>query len=206
MRVDDSSDESLKIAFDFDGVLADDESEAVMHRTKDLDKFHAHETEKIREPHNPGPLKEFLVRISAIQAIEEARKAGDLNYKNRLQVSIVTARNAPSHERALKTLKGWGVNAHDAFFLGGVEKRLVLEVLRPHIFFDDQTDHLKTASQVVPCVHVPFGIKNVPEKIKANIEAEIEAKEIISNVKVAAETAQVESDGKLLAPDAGKVE
>jgi 5'-nucleotidase len=114
------------------------------------------------QSHNPGPLKEFLVRVSRIQSLEDARKLSDPNYQNRLRVSIVTARNAPSHERALKTLKGWGVNANDAFFLGGIEKGLVLTVLRPHIFFDDQTGHLESTSLVAPSVHIPFGIKNMP--------------------------------------------
>ncbi|WP_251975717.1 5'-nucleotidase [Salinicola avicenniae] len=77
-----------------------------------------------------------------------------------MRVSIVTARNAPSHERAINTLKSWGVMANDAFFLGGVEKKLVLDVLQPHIFFDDQSGHLATASEVAPSVHIPFGITN----------------------------------------------
>lgn len=50
--------------------------------------------------------------------------------------------------------------ANDAFFLGGVEKKLVLNVMRPHIFFDDQSGHLASASEVAPSVHVPFGIAN----------------------------------------------
>ena len=158
--VDDISDDSLRIAFDFDGVLADDESETIMHNTNDLVQFHSHEKTNVMLPHNPGPLKEFLVRVSKIQSLEDQKKLSNPDYKNRLRVSIVTARNAPSHERALKTLKNWGVNANDAFFLGGVEKGLVLGVLRPHIFFDDQSVHLDSASSVVPSVHIPFGIKN----------------------------------------------
>lgn len=86
--------------------------------------------------------------------------AYDPSYENRFRVSIVTARNAPSHERALNTLKSWGVMANDAFFLGGIEKRKVLGVLRPHIFFDDQSGHLRSASTVVPSVHIPFGVTN----------------------------------------------
>jgi 5'-nucleotidase len=160
--VDDPSDDTLRIAFDFDGVLADDESEAVMHTTQDLAKFHAYETKNVMQPHNPGPLQEFLLRVSHIQSLEDAKKLSEPTYQNRLRVSIVTARNAPSHERALKTLKGWGVNANDAFFLGGIEKGLVLSVLRPHIFFDDQTGHLESTSLVAPSVHIPFGIKNMP--------------------------------------------
>lgn len=161
--VDDDDDDSLRIAFDFDGVLADDESETVMHTTQDVTQFHAHETKHVMQPHNPGPLKEFLVRVSKIQLIEEQKKVSDPDYKNRLRVSIVTARNAPSHERAINTLKSWGVMANDAFFLGGIEKGKVLSVLRPHIFFDDQSGHLASTSTVAPSVHIPFGIKNIQE-------------------------------------------
>lgn len=159
--VDDEEDDSLRIAFDFDGVLADDESEMVLHHAESLVQFHEYETENVMQPHNPGPLQQFLIRISKIQRIEEAKKRTEPGYVNHLRVSIVTARNAPSHERALNTLKSWGVMANDAFFLGGVEKASVLSVLRPHIFFDDQSGHIALASSVVPSVHIPFGIKNV---------------------------------------------
>ncbi|MHC6225912.1 5'-nucleotidase [Pseudomonas sp. X10] len=156
---DDEDDASLRIAFDFDGVLAGDESESVMQRDG-LDSFHAHEVLNVTQPHNPGPLKEFFVRLARIQAAEEEYKASHPGYENRIRVSIVTARNAPSHERALNTLKSWGVMANDAFFLGGIEKRRVLQVLKPHIFFDDQSAHLKSTSTVVPSVHIPFGVTN----------------------------------------------
>ncbi|MBA6383815.1 5'-nucleotidase [Colwellia sp. BRX10-6] len=156
----DEDDDDLRIAFDFDGVLADDESETVMHNTKDVNKFHDHETTNVLQPHNPGPLKEFLVKVSSIQKLEEKRKLSNPEYINRLRVSIVTARNAPSHERALNTLRDWGVMANDAFFLGGVDKGLILGVLKPHIFFDDQSGHLDSTSPVAPSVHIPFGIKN----------------------------------------------
>jgi 5'-nucleotidase len=156
---DDENDGMLRIAFDFDGVLAGDESESVM-QTSGLTEFHAHEVLNVMQPHNPGPLKEFLVRISKIQSVEEDHKRKNPDYQNRLRVSIVTARNAPSHERALKTLESWGVHANDAFFLGGIEKGKVLAVLKPHIFFDDQPAHLKSASAVAPSVHIPFGVAN----------------------------------------------
>lgn len=156
---DDEEDRTLRIAFDFDGVLAGDESESVMQQAG-LNAFHDHELKNVMQPHNPGPLKEFLVRIAKIQSAEEAHKKQNPDYENRIRVSIVTARNAPSHERALKTLKSWGVMANDAFFLGGIEKGRVLSVLKPHIFFDDQSGHLKSTSAVAPSVHIPFGITN----------------------------------------------
>ncbi|WP_407309798.1 5'-nucleotidase [Pseudomonas sp. nanlin1] len=158
---DDDEDRTLRIAFDFDGVLAGDESESVM-QAEGLREFHAHEVKNVMQPHNPGPLKEFMVRMARIQAAEEQHKVLHPDYENRLRVSIVTARNAPSHERAMNTLKSWGVMANDAFFLGGIDKGRVLAVLKPHIFFDDQPGHLKSASAVAPSVHVPFGIINQP--------------------------------------------
>lgn len=161
-KIDDPDDDTLRIAFDFDGVLADDASEVVMQQGN-LAQFHDHETANVMEPLGDGPLKAFLVRVSRIQRAEEERRRENPSYKNRLRVSIVTARNAPSHERAINTLKSWGVLANDAFFLGGVEKKLVLDVLKPHIFFDDQSGHLLAASEVAPSVHIPFGITNRPK-------------------------------------------
>lgn len=157
--IDDENDHELRIAFDFDGVLADDESESVM-QSLNLESFHDHEVKNLMQPHNPGPLKEFLIRIAKIQAAEEAKRRSQPGYVNRLRVSLVTARSAPSHERAINTLKSWGVMPNDAFFLGGIEKLKVLEVMKPHIFFDDQSGHLVKAATVVPSVHIPFGVTN----------------------------------------------
>lgn len=159
---DDETDKNLRIAFDFDGVLASDESESVMQHAG-LAEFQEYEIKNVMQPHHPGPLKELLVRISKIQIVEEQYKTTHLEYENRIRVSIVTARNAPAHERALNTLKSWGVMVNDAFFLGGIEKSKVLGVLKPHIFFDDQSRHLSSASVLVPSVHIPFGVTNTPK-------------------------------------------
>ncbi|KHK51930.1 5'-nucleotidase [Ralstonia sp. A12] len=158
LSADTESDE-LRIAFDFDGVIADDAAEAVFH-AGELDAFHRHEQQHIHVPHNPGPLAPFLKKLAVIQAIESERREKDVSYRRKLSVSIVTARNAPAHERVVNTMRHWGISVNEAFFLGGVEKRLVLEVLQPHIFFDDQRLHLESAARTLPCVHIPFGIRN----------------------------------------------
>ncbi|NKZ10758.1 5'-nucleotidase [Mycolicibacterium septicum DSM 44393] len=160
--VDDPGDAQVRIAFDFDGVLADDQSEQVM-QGEGLDAFRQHEVENLVTPHSPGLLQEFLLKVHAIQKREEQRKKTDPNYKNRLRISLVTARDAPAHKRAVLTLKEWGVIVNDAFFLGGVAKGKILEVLRPHIFFDDQRGHLEDTSKYSPAVHIPFGRLNQDE-------------------------------------------
>ena len=61
-----------------------------------------------------------------------------------MRISIVTARNAPAHKRVITSLRAWGIDTvNEAFFLGGIEKRKVLEILQPHIFFDDQVTHVE---------------------------------------------------------------
>lgn len=157
--VDDPDDMDLRIAFDFDGVLADDQSEQVF-QTEDLKAFQDHEIANVATPHDPGPLRDFLANINRIQRLEEERKRGDANYRARVHVSILTARNAPAHERAILSLKSWGVTVNDAFFLGGIDKGVITEVLKPHIFFDDQESHLKATSRTTPSVHIPFGVVN----------------------------------------------
>jgi 5'-nucleotidase len=155
---DDDTDE-LRIAFDFDGVLADDESEQVM-QERGLQDFHQHEVANVVTPLTPGPLRDFLAGINKIQRREAERRLVDGGYAHRVRVSIVTARSAPAHERAVASLRAWGVTVNDAFFLGGIDKGAVMKVLRPHIFFDDQKAHLRSTAQSVPSVHVPFGVVN----------------------------------------------
>lgn len=158
---DDESDEELRVAFDFDGVIADDESETVFKRNNDVGEFHAHETKHVARPHQPGPLADLFQKLAVMQKMEERRQRRDPAYRKILRIAIITARSAPSHERVVTTLKSWGVAADETFFLGGMEKSRVLEVFKPHIFFDDQISHLKSVGGTIPMVHVPFGVANV---------------------------------------------
>ncbi len=158
---DDEDDLELRVAFDFDGVLADDESETVFKRNNDLDEFHAHERLHVARPHQPGPLADLFRKLAMMQRLEDRAQRRDPGYRKIVRIAIITARNAPSHERVVTTLKSWGVSADETFFLGGMEKARVLSVFRPHIFFDDQLTHLKAApGGTIPMVHVPFGIAN----------------------------------------------
>ncbi|MFF3066086.1 5'-nucleotidase [Oerskovia sp. NPDC057915] len=149
----------LRVAFDFDGVLADDSAERIF-QSDGLEQFHQYESARKVTEHHAGPILPFLRALSTIQRREDERVAEDPTYRPRVRVSIVTARSAPSHERAVNTLRSWGVTVNDAFFLGGADKGRVLRVLRPHIFFDDQRGHLDPVAREVASVLVPYGVTN----------------------------------------------
>ncbi|MCT9009236.1 5'-nucleotidase [Streptomyces rhizosphaerihabitans] len=160
---DESDDQDLRIAFDFDGVLADDAAERV-YQAGGIEDFRFHEAANAATPHDPGPLRDFLAGVNRLQRREEEQRAEDANYKIRVHVSLVTARNAPAHERPVRSLKNWGVAVNDAFFLGGIDKSTIMEVLKPHIFFDDQVGHLTGTARSTPSVHIPFGKINEPDR------------------------------------------
>ena len=144
----DDGDTDLRIAFDFDGVLADDSAERVF-QTGGLDKYQENESALAEVP---------LEKINRIQGLEDTKSVDDpQGYRRRVRVAVVTARSAPAHERAINSIRQWGLRVNDAFFLGGLPKGPMLEVLQPHIFFDDQRRHVEGASLSTPSVHIPFG-------------------------------------------------
>lgn len=158
--VTDDGDTDLRIAFDFDGVLADDSAERVF-QSEGLDGYQESESALAEVPLDRGPMADFLEKINRIQGIEESKRLDDPSgYRRRVHVAVVTARSAPAHERAINSIRQWGLSVNDAFFLGGLPKGPMLEVLQPHIFFDDQRRHVEGASLSTPSVHIPFGAIN----------------------------------------------
>lgn len=152
-------DQEFRIAFDFDGVIANDDSEKI-YQKEGIDSYHQHEYQYRKIAHKPGPLKGFLQKLSKIQQMELDFATHTPSYTPKIRISVVTARNAPSHERAINTLRDWGIMVNEAFFLGGIDKSRVLQVINPHIFFDDQESHLINACHITPSVLVPFGKLN----------------------------------------------
>lgn len=147
----------LRIAFDFDGVLADDSAERVF-QSEGLEEYQDSESALADVPLSRGPMADFLEKINRIQGIEDARCVSEpQGYQRRVRVAVVTARSAPAHERAINSIREWGLRVNDAFFLGGLPKGPILEALQPHIFFDDQRRHVEGTSRSTPSVHIPFG-------------------------------------------------
>ena len=66
-------------------------------------------------------------------------------------------------KRLVTTLRSWGIEIDETFFLGGMDKNRILSEFKPHLFFDDQIGHAGLAAGAIPSVHVPFGITNQPK-------------------------------------------
>ncbi|ARU58034.1 5'-nucleotidase [Oleiphilus messinensis] len=171
--MDDIVDAELRIAFDFDGVIAGDDAEKVY--KGGLAGFHQFETARADIPHNPGPLADLFQKLAVIQKLEDQAVEKSPEYQRIIRTAIVTARSAPAHERVITTLEHWGVSANEVFFLGGMKKARILDILKPHIFFDDQQTHLTSSAGNIPMVHVPFGVTNqITKKAELSIAEETE--------------------------------
>lgn len=152
-------DGEIRLSFDFDGILGDTTSEAVFQKGG-LPAFNENEKKNSTTPLNPGPLLPFVESLIEIQQTEHDYMAEYSDYRQRLYVSIVTARGIPSDERVMNTVEQWGLSVDDAFFLCGHDKTPILEALHPHLFLDDQWRHVSKAKDIAPAVHVPFGVMN----------------------------------------------
>ena len=140
--------EQIRIAFDGDAVLFSDEAERIF-QEKGLAAFVENEQKKALQQLPAGPFARFLKTISDLQNHMDSTQSP-------IRTALVTARNAPAHERVIRTLRAWDVRIDEAFFLGGITKKDVLKAFAPHIFFDDQKVHADVASQVVPSAQVPW--------------------------------------------------
>ena len=151
VRARDTFPNEVRIAFDGDAVLFSDEAEQVFQRDG-LPAFQQHESDKAVLPLPDGPFKPLLIALHRLQ------QAGTPNM--RLRTALVTARSAPAHERAIRTLMNWNIEVDEAMFLGGLPKGEFLREFEPDFFFDDQTGHVDSAARHVPAGHVASGISN----------------------------------------------
>ncbi len=141
----------VRIAFDGDAVLFSDEAELV-YQKEGLNAFQQHEMDKVRLPLPDGPFKPLLVALHRMQQAEIPHM--------RIRTALVTARSAPAHERAIRTLMDWNIEVDEAMFLGGLDKGEFLREFEPDFFFDDQTGHIESAARHVPSGHVASGVRN----------------------------------------------
>ncbi|AKQ33607.1 5'-nucleotidase [Candidatus Coxiella mudrowiae] len=142
----------LRIAFDGDAVLFSDEAERI-YQQAGLSAFTINEKKAANNPLPGGPFKGFLEALQRLQSQFPADQCP-------IRTALVTARQAPAHERVIKTLRAWNIRIDEALFIGGLEKSNFLRSFGADIFFDDQKGHCQSAAEHVATGHVPNGISN----------------------------------------------
>ena len=140
-----------------DAVLFGAEAERI-YQHSGIEAFQEHERSHANDPLPKGPFANFLTTLSNIQTMFPNRE------ETPIRTALVTSRNAPAHERAVKTLRAWNVRIDEAFFLGGVSKKEILDKFGAHIFFDDQRTHTDPAAEVVASAVVPYREGDDPSK------------------------------------------
>lgn len=141
--------DEVRFAFDGDAVVFSAESDLI-YKENGLKAFLEHETMNARNPMLQGPFGKFLKKLSELRQMHMTSPG-----VSKVRIGIVTARNAPAHERVIQTLRVWGTPADEAHFVGPNQKWPILQAMGAHIFFDDQEKHVLGAAAVVPSGHVP---------------------------------------------------
>ncbi len=135
----------IRVAFDGDAVIFDGASEAI-YKSRGFSAFMENEESLARQPMAEGPHGRFL------RGLQRIRRA----LPGAVKVALVTARGAPAHERALRTLRAWDIGVDEALFLQGLPKAPFLRAFGADVFFDDQEHHLVPAALHVPSGRVPI--------------------------------------------------
>jgi 5'-nucleotidase len=149
--------QKIKIAFDGDAVIFSSESEKI-YQTQGLEAFLENEKKNALKPLPEGPFAPLLKALARAQSEFTAFNAP-------IRTALITARNSPAHERVVRTLAEWGVRVDEVHFLGGVDKREIVEAFGADIYFDDQDVHCTPASEVVPTAIVPYRDKDGMAKV-----------------------------------------
>lgn len=137
----------LRIAFDGDAVLFSNESERI-YQESGIEAFTENERRDANKPLSAGPFKGFLMALQNLQQHFPQKTCP-------IHTALVTARQAPAHERVIRSLREWNIRIDEALFLGGLSKSEFLKAFHADIFFDDQMLHCESASKHISTAHVP---------------------------------------------------
>jgi 5'-nucleotidase len=152
VHASDAHPNEVRIAFDGDAVLFSDEAERI-YQAQGLAGVSASRDRKSRACRCPTARSNRCWRPCT-------GCKGPAPPHMRIRTALVTARSAPAHERAIRTLMSWNIEVDEAMFLGGLAKGEFLREFEPDFFFDDQTGHIESAARHVPAGHVASGVRN----------------------------------------------
>lgn len=124
----------VRILLDGDAVLFDPGSQQI-YENQGLAAFVANEARHADTSLTPGPRASFF---AAVGRINRTFPAGE----RPIRLSLLTGRNSVAHERIVAVLDEHGVGLSETVLVGGLDKSAIIDILRPHIHFDEHTRHL----------------------------------------------------------------
>ena len=149
---DANASEELRIAFDGDAVVFSDQAERVFQEAG-AEAFGESEAAAADELLAGGPFKAFLGGLHALQREFPQDRCP-------IRTALITAREAPAHERVIKTLRAWDIRLDESLFLGGRDKAAFLRAFGADVFFDDRRENCEGAQAHTAAGHVPHGVVN----------------------------------------------
>lgn len=142
--------DDVHFALDGDSVIFDSASDRIFEE-QGLEAFETHERANALVAMRPGPFGSVF-----LQKLVKLRQAClQQDGKSRVRITLVTARNAPAQERAVRTLRAWNALFDEAHFLGCRAKAPFLAAAGAHIFFDDRQTNVEEAEGIVTAGLVP---------------------------------------------------
>lgn len=152
-------DEAVRLAFDLDSVVFDDEADKVF-RAKGLPGFYDHEREKAHIPLDGGPFRQVLEKLLKLQRLLAERNP---EMPKQLFVGYVTARIGDARQRAMTTLQNWNMQFDYQGHTGDDPKGPRLREFRATFFWDDTGRHVESAVEHgIPAAHVAIGAGGIP--------------------------------------------
>ena len=145
---------TLQVAFDFDGVLADDLSE-IRFKSEGLEAFHAYEDLARQSPMGPGPAAPLALAMGALRDQLLALRASGVKIPVDIRIAVVTARGGVAIDRLFCTLEAWNFEPDEVFCLGGRDKTPFIRSLNADLYIDDQEHHARRARNDTLAVHMP---------------------------------------------------
>lgn len=192
----DEDNDDLRIALDFDCIVAGDESEQV-YRTKGLQAMYDYEAGRPDEPLDAGPFKDFLKGISYLQQLEKEYQKDHPDYKKRLHCAIATARGLNCSSRVIRTLQHFNIVPDKSMFMGGLPKSIVLSKFRPHVFIDDTEKNVEDVRCVTPAAaFAPLMEAKASDKRRERRDTEIHFRpvQVLLPEDVAVERVEIQSE------------
>ncbi len=144
----------LRVAFDFDGVLADDLSQKRFD-CEGLEAFHAYEDSARDVPMGPGPAQPLAKAMGQLRdQLATLRESGS-QVPVDIRIAVVTARGSVAIARLFRTLEAWDLEPDEVFCLAGHDKTPFISGLKTDLYIDDDARHAARAKNVTLAVHMP---------------------------------------------------